>query len=922
MDIDKDNSYENENVSNKAIVSSNKIKIPLLDTMDLENEGETDNLIVQVDDTREPNEPIDESGKETKPLLNPQTEIDDNYDLNKDWKFQTILQFINVFHNVMTIDPVSTYELEFSLKHSDIEPLCVNVLSKLLMKKEVHRATAAQNTNTVKNENSNSQPAATVVQSGNNAVTGNNVSNASNPNSGNSNVDVNKVNELLLKKVNYFYKTYIRYLKKAYSLTDMTKIFDIINQDVTQYKNRADPFAFTITNISDKFYDDLDTKTFLIIDFFRDLGGVNPLIKTQTYDMMEQIMSNNHQEEDKGDFNEEYVSFRDLTVRQKIKFLYFFCNYCLTFSGRTPLYKEELTKSKDEGLIANKKIKPFSIDKEGVTYYSFPLNKDCRLYKEKYSLTEPMKSSESFEMCVSNYAELEKMIETEKNAQLVKKIKDKLIQFKSNDEEEKKKEMNLLRKQELYEKAKKLSTMNTNNISEVEKYKNNDFLLMNISNHVITRNQLNQIAKINQQTGHSTNNKVHELTEEERHKMKIERENLERERRMEKRNRIQEKIAMEEKYKLEHGGLPKMNNKKRNRDKKHKSKRKRWSDDDEDEYTSSSNDLSDNEESGMKLESDSDDNYYASSKRKKVSSNVSDGPNDNKPYLRQPNNKVSYNEEGNHNENNNTTTGNNTIYIETQNDEVNDPGQTSDIINEGYLIYRYSSNQIEIEGNWYVANDPLIKERISYLFSGSNQVKDVHLTLNEQPINENNNTINNVNVNNPNTNGTIIQENINDSQTQNTTNNTNTPNTVNQIQPSVDVKLCSANLFECITIDALLKNCLDFLNGDYSGYFMYYGKTIEDRLKLTMEIEDSLVKCIGDGVNNLGTFKLIGYMNFFRTKDVIFEKNKLEEPYIKLAEFKMTKIYNEFKYEENDRVIKSYNHRRKKNTETSDYYEY
>ena len=896
MDIDKDNSYENENVSNKAIVSSNKIKIPLLDTMDLENEGETDNLVVQVDDIREQDQPIEESGKENPtplPLLNAQTEIDDTYDLNKDWKFQTILQFINVFHNVMTIDPVSTYELEFSLKHSDIEPLCVNVLSKLLMKKEVHRATAAQN-NAVKNENSNSQPAATVVQNGTNAIIGNNVG-TNNTNSGNSNVDVNKVNELLLKKVNYFYKTYIRYLKKAYSLTDMTKIFEIINQDVAQYKNRADPFAFTIANISDKFYDDLDTKTFLIIDFFRDLGGVNPLIKTQTYDMMEQIMSNNHQEEDKGEFNEEYVSFCDLSVKQKIKFLYFFCNYCLTFSGRTPLYKEELSKSKDEGLIANKKISPFISDKEGVSYYAFPLNKDCRLYKEKYSLTEPIKSSESFELCVGNYAELEKMIETEKNAQLVKKIKDKLIQFKSNDEEEKKKEMNLLRKQELYEKAKKLSTMNTNNISEVEKYKNNDFLLMNISNHVITRNQLNQIAKINQQTGHSANTKTHELTEEERHKMKIERENLERERRMEKRNRIQEKIAMEEKYKLEHGGLPRVGNKKRNRDKKHKSKRKRWSDDEEDEYTSSSNDLSDNEESGMKLDSDSED-YYASSKRKKVSSNVSDGPNDSKPYLRQPNNKVSYTEEGVQHENNNTTTGNNTIYIETQNDEMNDPGQTSDIINEGYLIYRYSSNQIEIEGNWYVANDPLIKERISYLFSGSNQVKDVHLTLN-----------------------TPTQENMADSQTQDP-NNPNSP--VNSTQPSVAVKLCSANLFECITIDALLKNCLDFLNGEYSGYFMYYGKTIEDRLKLTMEIEDSLVKCFGDGVNNLGTFNLIGYMNFFRTKDVILEKNKLEEPYIKLAEFKMTKIYNEFKYEENDRVIKSYNHRRKKNTETSDYYEY
>ena len=149
---------------------------------------------------------------------------------------------------------------------------------------------------------------------------------------------------------------------------------------------------------------------------------------------------------------------------------------------------------------------------------------------------------------------------------------------------------------------------------------------------------------------------------------------------------------------------------------------------------------------------------------------MSDNPNDNKPYLRQPNSKVSYNEEGAQHENNNINTGNNTIYIETQNDEMNDPGQTSDIINEGYLIYRYSSNQIEIEGNWYVANDPLIKERISYLFSGSNQVKDVHLTLNTIP------------------NG--VQENV-DSQT-------NPP-----AQPSVAVKLCSANLFECITA----RNC-------------------------------------------------------------------------------------------------------------------
>ena len=44
MDIDKDNSYDNdnENVSEKAIVNSNKIKIPLLDPIDMGNNGEND----------------------------------------------------------------------------------------------------------------------------------------------------------------------------------------------------------------------------------------------------------------------------------------------------------------------------------------------------------------------------------------------------------------------------------------------------------------------------------------------------------------------------------------------------------------------------------------------------------------------------------------------------------------------------------------------------------------------------------------------------------------------------------------------------------------------------------------------------------------------------------------------------------------
>ena len=157
-----------------------------------------------------------------------------------------------------------------------------------------------------------------------------------------------------------------------------------------------------------------------------------------------------------------------------------------------------------------------------------------------------------------------------------------------------------------------------------------------------------------------------------------------------------------------------------------------------------------------------------------------------------------------------------------------------------------------------------LKERLSYLFSNSNSIKHVIMPI------ENNN---------------------------------------------VNVTICSANLIEDFSIDFLFKECLNFLSGEYTGYFMYYSKTIEDRFQMNLSIEDSLVKLYGNGTNNLGAFNIDGYMNFFRTKEVLLEKNKIEEPVIKLAEFKMKKVYNKFNPTENERVIKSYNHRRKKNDE-------
>jgi hypothetical protein len=153
-----------------------------------------------------------------------------------------------------------------------------------------------------------------------------------------------------------------------------------------------------------------------------------------------------------------------------------------------------------------------------------------------------------------------------------------------------------------------------------------------------------------------------------------------------------------------------------------------------------------------------------------------------------------------------------------------DEGIQSDIILEGYLIYRYSNNQIELDGNWYMSSDSSVKEKLSYLFVKSNDYMECIIAKDEIE----NNTVNN----------------------------------------SFKIKLCAANLIEAILINKqqVFESCLNFLNGEYSGYFMYYGKTLEDRVDLNLELQDSLVKVTGDGANNLGNFSVIGYMNFFRDK--------------------------------------------------------
>ena len=836
----------NTSIANKQY---NKIEIHLESNNIQENGG------------NEVNGKKEEQNKNIKKEEEKKESEDEKYDLNKDYNFLSILQFVNLFHKVLGLSPISTAELEFSLLHTDIDRLCCNILSKLLLKKEQHRPAK---TNKDKDKD----------KEDNNTNTENNINNSNEKNNSNNNHNSQKekennnvfneenliqLNETLLKKLNYFYKVYVRYLKRINNITEASSL-EMIKKDVEIYNNTKytnDFYSFTKENLSNKYYDYCDIKTELIVKLFRDLNGEHPLRSITNNHELEILMSNKDTEMNNSKYNKNnnvieldtnedntnknFKTFESLKTKQKVTLLMFFCNYCMSFSGRQPLYYDEIMNNKEESFINNKKIIPFFYDKENYNNYIFPLNKDCRIYKEKINDIQINKSiTESFDIKIKNYEELEKLLEQEKDQSIIKKLKEKLIEFKTNDEEEQKKINSNLKREELYLKAKKLREMNQNCTSEKEKFNNTNYLLMNLSNHMMTRRQLNQITQLSQVTTRNRSNQLlmrerpKELTEEEKHKLKIQRENLEREKRMQKRNQIIERMQKEEEYKLAHPEEAKYLNNKKKREKKKSKKRYNWSDE-ESEY-----DDNDYEEELLENYNESDKEKKSKSRKKNYSNSIILSDDEDEKYYYNKNKKTKTEE----------------IY---ENYEENN---SNEIINEGYLIYRYSSNQIELEGNWYVANDPSWKERVSYLFSGSQLTKEVSINV------ENN---------------------------------------------EVNVFICSANLMECLQIDILFKYCLEFLAGDFSGYFMYYSKTIEDRFKISLEEQDSLVKIFGEGSNSLGNFNLSGYMNFYRNKELIIEKNNVEEQTIKLAEFKINKNYTMFNPSENEKVIKSYNHRRKRN---------
>jgi len=158
------------------------------------------------------------------------------------------------------------------------------------------------------------------------------------------NFEFSKLQEMLLKKINYFYKTYIRYLKRVYDLTDNNKIYEIIKKDVLEFNQKSDKYNLTSVNLEEKDYDDLDLKNSMIIEFFRNLSGRNPFLKNTIQvdnmdnylnmddDNKEQIINcnessniNTYNANQIDSFMQDYLTFNDISMKDKIEILFFFC---------------------------------------------------------------------------------------------------------------------------------------------------------------------------------------------------------------------------------------------------------------------------------------------------------------------------------------------------------------------------------------------------------------------------------------------------------------------------------------------------------------------------------------------------------------------------------------------------------------------
>lgn len=827
----------------------------------------------------------------------------EDYSCKSDWKFHQIVYLANLFKGTLAIEPLSATDLELSLLNPEYETLCLSLLWKLLMKKAVFKPNAKITDTDSKD----------------------------------------KLKLLLCKKLIYFYKIYSRCLIKKYKapFTEELINHDLLSFDETEF--------FNIMKAKDYYKEiefELDVKKLMVLNLFRSLKGKNPVInyslnqiayeekpaeKKNLGNKIQIAINNDDQEKDWEiksvksqssasksslsendadiDYNnnsnylinnsfkvinvnikddsEDLLSFADFKLKDKVEVLYFFFKYSIEFSGRQNLYRHELSANshpaEDSASVIALKPVIFGKDVASSIYFTLPSNKSCVILKKK------KESEGSFEVAVKSYAEIEQFIsslEKKRNEDLHKVT----IQLESKKKKGNKgksanngiidftdltcesdlitglKDYLLTFKEFEEEEKRKLANFNKKVFISKNQGNNKEYVLMNFTNHVTTRRQLHQLTENNGPTKSSNKHMARELTSEEIKLIKIEQQKEERARRLLERSKQLEK---------DKARLTGRKRKYKNYDENSEGSNEGYSVYDEESSKRNGSNISQEE---IELEVPLTKNGQANASYK-----INYAIRDDQDEL-EDNIKMNEHEDQE-------------IGLEATNNEIQ---------MDCNLIYRYELNQIELEGSWGMSSSE-VAEKVSYLFIKSNEKHRV-LLKNSMISPSANEALDNPRSTNEEADGLPKKKEL-------------IFYTSKDLENMFPLDICAANLIEVLLINNqfLTNEALKFLSNEYSGYFVYFSKTIEDRFTLQMTLNDSLVSIEGQGINNLGRFRLRGYMSLYRNKDELLRNNNLNDSCVKLGKMKLTKTYVVFNPNENNRVIKSYTHRKREVTQLISY---
>jgi len=341
------------------------------------------------------------------------------------------------------------------------------------------------------------------------------------------------------------YRKYKRFMTKYQNLQNKpkeeneqnSKYTDNLMEDVIKYKGDKRPIKqFWFSD-----YTELNMENLQFVKFFTQFDGKNPLCPEQTGVPM---VEHNTIESANQEQNLISKKFHEIPCNDRLRILYYFC-LSRALQGdkeiqqninnaQTPAsienQKEQNATPTENTNKAVKRAMPLGADKDGNEYFYFEENKDGKLYKIK---SKSMRISESkISECMNAYENTRKFLDTltksenTEDLKLKESLESKISEMEMRDKETQAREQTRVRKLQSLNRSKK--AISNAQRQYADSYKTDVPLINFISNNVMTRTQLQNLK----------NRFTKPVTHEDLVKEKYERQKLERQRRLERRQKV------------------------------------------------------------------------------------------------------------------------------------------------------------------------------------------------------------------------------------------------------------------------------------------------------------------------------------------------------------------------------------------------